>query len=50
MARYPTNGLTLAQANTIATETLAKGRALKLQPLTVAEPDAVLSVRLGAGT
>ena len=40
MARYPTNGLTLAQANTIAHETLTKGRSLKLQPLTVVVLDA----------
>jgi uncharacterized protein GlcG (DUF336 family) len=40
MARYPTNGLTLAQANTIATAALAKGRALKLLPLTVVVLDA----------
>jgi uncharacterized protein GlcG (DUF336 family) len=40
MARYPTNGLTLAQANTIATVGLAKGRELKLQPLTIVVLDA----------
>ena len=40
MARYPTNGLTLAQANTIATASLAKGRELGLQPLTVVVLDA----------
>ena len=40
MARYPTNGLTLAQANTIVTAALAKGRALNLLPLTVVVLDA----------
>jgi uncharacterized protein GlcG (DUF336 family) len=40
MARYPTNGLTLAQANTIATAALAKGRSLNLLPLTVVVLDA----------
>jgi uncharacterized protein GlcG (DUF336 family) len=40
MARYPTNGLTLAQANTIVTAALAKGRALNLMPLTVVVLDA----------
>jgi len=40
MARYPTNGLTLAQANTIIAGALAKGRALNLLPLTVVVLDA----------
>jgi uncharacterized protein GlcG (DUF336 family) len=40
MATYPTNGLTLAQANRIADAALAKGRELKLQPLTVVVLDA----------
>jgi uncharacterized protein GlcG (DUF336 family) len=40
MARYTTNGLTLAQANAIVQAALAKGRELNLQPLTVAVLDA----------
>jgi uncharacterized protein GlcG (DUF336 family) len=40
MPTYPTNGLTLAQADTIANAALAKGRALALQPLTVVVLDA----------
>ncbi len=40
MPTYPTNGLTLAQADTIANAALAKGRALSLQPLTVVVLDA----------
>jgi len=40
MARYPANGLTLAQASTIVDAALAKGRELKLQPLTVVVLDA----------
>lgn len=40
MARYPTNGLTLAQANQIIAAALAKGRELGLQPLTVVVLDA----------
>jgi uncharacterized protein GlcG (DUF336 family) len=40
MARYPTNGLTLDQANSIIAAALAKGRELKLQPLTVVVLDA----------
>ena len=40
MPKYPTNGLTLAQASTIADAALAKGRALGLQPLTVVVLDA----------
>ncbi|MBX6744380.1 MAG: heme-binding protein [Acetobacteraceae bacterium] len=40
MARYPTNGLTLAQANTIVQAALAKGRELNLLPLTVVVLDA----------
>ena len=40
MARYTTNGLTLAQANAIVQAALAKGRELDLQPLTVAVLDA----------
>jgi uncharacterized protein GlcG (DUF336 family) len=40
MARYPTNGLTLAQANAIIAAALAKGRELNLLPLTVTVLDA----------
>lgn len=40
MARYPANGLTLAQASAIVDAALAKGRELKLQPLTVVVLDA----------
>ncbi len=40
MATYPTNGLTLDQANTIVTAARAKGRALSLMPLTVVVLDA----------
>lgn len=40
MARYTTNGLTLAQANTIVQAALAKGRELGLMPLTVVALDA----------
>ena len=40
MARYATNGLTLAQANAIVQAALAKGRELDLLPLTVAVLDA----------
>ncbi|WP_149539790.1 GlcG/HbpS family heme-binding protein [Siccirubricoccus phaeus] len=40
MARYPTNGLTLAQANAIIAGALAKGRELGLLPLTVVVLDA----------
>lgn len=40
MARYSTNGLTLAQANAIVEAALAKGRELGLLPLTVAVLDA----------
>ena len=40
MATYPTNGLTLAQANAIITGALAKGRELGLLPLTVVVLDA----------
>ena len=40
MPTYPTNGLTLAQASTIADAALAKGRELALQPLTVVVLDA----------
>jgi uncharacterized protein GlcG (DUF336 family) len=40
MARYPTNGLTLAQANAIIAAALAKGRELNLLPLTVVVLDA----------
>ncbi|MBX6744385.1 MAG: heme-binding protein [Acetobacteraceae bacterium] len=40
MARYPTNGLTLAQANIIVQAALAKGRELNLLPLTVVVLDA----------
>lgn len=40
MARYATNGLTLAQANTIVQAALAKGRELNLLPLTVVVLDA----------
>ncbi len=40
MARYPTNGLTLAQANGIAAAALERGRELGLQPLTVVVLDA----------
>jgi len=40
MARYPTNGLTLAQTNTIIAAALAKGRELNMQPLTVVVLDA----------
>ena len=40
MARYGTNGLTLAQASTIVDAALAKGRALSLLPLTVVVLDA----------
>jgi uncharacterized protein GlcG (DUF336 family) len=40
MARYPTNGLTLTEANTIAAAALAKGRELNLMPLTVVVLDA----------
>ena len=40
MARYPTNGLTLAQAETIVAAARAKGRELNLQPLTVVVLDA----------
>ena len=40
MARYPTNGLTLAEANSIIAAALAKGRELGLQPLTVVVLDA----------
>ena len=40
MPQFPTNGLTLAQANRIAEAALAKGRALNLQPLTVVVLDA----------
>jgi uncharacterized protein GlcG (DUF336 family) len=39
-ATYPTNGLTLAQARSIADATLAEGRALGLAPLTVVVLDA----------
>jgi uncharacterized protein GlcG (DUF336 family) len=35
MPTYPTNGLTLAQADAIANAALAEGRKLGLQPLTV---------------
>jgi len=40
MARYPTNGLGLAQANAIIAAALAKGRELSLLPLTVVVLDA----------
>ena len=40
MATYPTNGLTLDQANTIVTAARAKGRELSLMPLTVVVLDA----------
>ncbi|TCZ64016.1 GlcG/HbpS family heme-binding protein [Roseicella aquatilis] len=40
MARYPTNGLTLAEANGIIAAALAKGRELDLLPLTVVVLDA----------
>lgn len=40
MARYPTNGLTLEQANGIIAGALAKGHELKLLPLTVVVLDA----------
>ena len=40
MARYPTNGLTLGQANQIIAAARAKGRELNLQPLTVVVLDA----------
>jgi uncharacterized protein GlcG (DUF336 family) len=40
MARYGTNGLTLAQASTIVDAALAKGRDLGLLPLTVVVLDA----------
>jgi uncharacterized protein GlcG (DUF336 family) len=40
MARYSTNGLTLAQANAVIQAALARGRELGLQPLTVAVLDA----------
>ena len=40
MARYPANGLTLAQAEAITAAARAKGRELKLQPLTVVVLDA----------
>ena len=40
MARYPTNGLGLAQANAIIAAALAKGRELGLLPLTVVVLDA----------
>jgi uncharacterized protein GlcG (DUF336 family) len=40
MPHYPTNGLTLAQAERIADAALAKGKALGLQPLTVVVLDA----------
>ena len=40
MARYPTNGLTLAQANAVIAAALAKGRELDLLPLTVVVLDA----------
>jgi len=40
MARYPTNGLTLAQAETIIAAARAKGRELGLLPLTVVVLDA----------
>ena len=40
MARYPTNGLGLTQANAIIAAALAKGRELGLLPLTVVVLDA----------
>lgn len=40
MATYPTNGLSLDQANTIIAAARAKGRELALQPLTVVVLDA----------
>ena len=40
MARYPANGLTLAQAEAITAAARAKGRELNLQPLTVVVLDA----------
>lgn len=40
MARYPTNGLSLDQANAITAAALAKGRELGLLPLTVVVLDA----------
>lgn len=40
MARYPTNGLSLTQANAIIVAALAKGRELNLLPLTVVVLDA----------
>ena len=40
MATYPTNGLTLDQANTIIAAARAKGRELSLMPLTVVVLDA----------
>ena len=40
MARYTTNGLTLAQANSIVQAALAKGREMGLLPLTVVVLDA----------
>ncbi|SDB13951.1 GlcG/HbpS family heme-binding protein [Belnapia rosea] len=40
MARYPTNGLTLDQANAIIAAALAKGHELGLMPLTVVVLDA----------
>ena len=40
MARYPTNGLTLAQANSIVAAALAHGRELGMLPLTVVVLDA----------
>ena len=45
MARYPTNGLTLAQANAIIAAALAKGRELNLLPLTVVVLDATGQVK-----
>ena len=39
-ARYPTNGMSLAQASAITDAALAKGRELGLQPLTVVVLDA----------
>lgn len=40
MASYPTNGLSLDQANAIVSAARAKGRELNLQPLTVVVLDA----------
>ena len=40
MARYPNNGLTLEQAERITAAARAKGRELKLQPVTVVVLDA----------